>query len=236
MFRVLLTICFLLAIYAQQVTAGPNANATVTIDLIADGSTGNQIDDGVVTGTVSGQGTKFAVEVFVQGVTTPLIGVEVQFDFDASVLQVDKVENSAFQFIIPEATGAALANILPVTVPESGFVARAEFSTVSDVTNKEFRVGIKSVRLSPSVSIKDIVTTTSAIAFNGATSPPPDTGSTPQAITTNADSVIAFLKRTQGAERNVSLIMRLCDLDGNGEIGISDFLIFVDHFGKILTD
>lgn len=236
MFRVLLTMCFLLAISAQQATAGPNANATVTMDLVVDGSTGNQIDDGVVTGTVSGQATKIAVEVFVKGVTTSLIAVQVDFDFDASILKVDKVENPAFRFIILETTGAILAESAPVTLPESGFVARAEFSTVVDVTNKEFRMGIKSVRLSQSTSIQDSVTTTSAIAFNGATPPPPDTGSTPQAITTNADSVIAFLKRTQGVERNVTLITRLCDLDGNSEIGVSDFLIFIDHFGKILTD
>ena len=49
------------------------------------GGAGNQIDDGVTSGTVSGQGTKIAVEVFATSVTTSLVGVQIEFDFDASV-------------------------------------------------------------------------------------------------------------------------------------------------------
>ena len=64
--------CLLLAFSVlactSQAFAGPNANATVSIDLIADGGAGNQMDDGVTSGTVSGQGTKIAVEVFAKGV------------------------------------------------------------------------------------------------------------------------------------------------------------------------
>ena len=92
--------------FAGQASAGPNANATVTIDLIADGGAGNQMDEGVHSGNVSGEGTKIVVEVFAKGVTTPLIGLKIEFDFKAEELKLDKVENSAFLFIIPEATGA----------------------------------------------------------------------------------------------------------------------------------
>ena len=42
------------------------------------------------------QGTKIAVEIFAKGVTTPLVGVKIEFEFDASVLKLDKVENRAF--------------------------------------------------------------------------------------------------------------------------------------------
>lgn len=133
--------------FAGQASAGPNANATVSIDLIADSGAGNMMDEGVHSGIVAGMGTKIAVEVFAKGVTTPLVGVRIEFDFKAEELKLDKVENSAFAFIIPEATGANLAGTAPVTLPESGFLGRAEFSTVADVTDKEFSLGIKAVTL-----------------------------------------------------------------------------------------
>lgn len=146
--------------FAGQASAGPNANATVSIDLIADSGAGNMMDEGVHSGIVAGMGTKIAVEVFAQGVTTPLVGVRIEFDFKAEELKLDKVENSAFAFIIPEATGANLAGTAPVTLPESGFLGRAEFSTVADVTDKEFSLGIKSVTLAAGATpdLQDTIT------------------------------------------------------------------------------
>lgn len=146
--------------FAGQASAGPNANATVSIDLIADSGAGNMMDEGVHSGMVAGMGTKIAVEVFAQGVTTPLVGVRIEFDFKAEELKFDKVENSAFAFIIPEATGANLAGTAPVTLPESGFLGRAEFSTVADVTDKEFYLGIKSVTLAAGATpdLQDTIT------------------------------------------------------------------------------
>ena len=144
--------------FAGQASAGPNANATVTIDLIADGGAGNQMDDGVHSGNVAGQGTKIAVEVFAKGVTTSLVGVKIEFDFDSAVLMVDKVENSAFLFAIPDPTGVNFAATAPVALPESGFLGRAELSTVADVTGQEFSLGIKSVTLAESATSSDIIT------------------------------------------------------------------------------
>ncbi len=143
--------------FAGQASAGPNANATVTIDLITDGGAGNQMDDGVHSGNVSGQGTKIAVEVFAKGVTTSLVGVKIEFDFKSEELKLDKVENSAFLFAIPEPTGVNFAATAPVTLPESGFLGRAEFSTVADVTNQEFYLGIKAVVLAESAASSDII-------------------------------------------------------------------------------
>ena len=143
--------------FAGQASAGPNANATVTIDLIADGGAGNQMDEGVHSGNVSGEGTKIVVEVFAKGVTTSLVGVKIEFDFKAEELKLDKVENSAFLFAIPEATGINFAGTAPVTLPESGFIGRAEFSTVADVTDKEFYLGIKAVTLAETASSADVI-------------------------------------------------------------------------------
>ena len=143
--------------FAGQASAGPNANATVTIDLVADGGAGNQMDEGVHSGNVSGEGAKIVVEVFAKGVTTPLIGVKIEFDFKAEELKLDKVENSAFLFAIPEATGVNFAGTAPVTLPESGFLGRAEFSTVADVTDKEFYLGIKAVTLAETAASSDVI-------------------------------------------------------------------------------
>ena len=135
--------------FAGQASAGPNANAMLLLDLIPDGGAGNQTDDGVTSGTISGQGTKIAVEVFAKGVTTPLAGMVIVFEFDASVLTFVKAENSAFAFVVPEpdSTGTNLASATPVTLPESGFLARAEFTTAVDVTDKHLPLALRWLHL-----------------------------------------------------------------------------------------
>lgn len=148
------------------------SNVVVSLDFITDGGAGNQIDNRVTSSTVSGRDTKIAVEVFAKGVTIPLIGVKIEFNFDASILKFDKAENSAFAFVIPEATGANFASTTSVTLPESGFLARAEFSTIADVTDKEFSLGIKQITLAEKVGLNNqfTVTTANTIAFNEPTS------------------------------------------------------------------
>ena len=165
---ILFSIALALLAFVSQASAGPNANATLSLDLIPDGGPGNQTDEGVTSGTVSGQGTKIAVEIFAKGVTTPLAGVIVIFDFDPAILTFDKAENSAFQFPVPEpdSTGTNFATHPPVTLPESGFLARAEFTTAMDVTDKAFTLGIKMVSLAQSVAVIDEITTTNVISFN----------------------------------------------------------------------
>ncbi len=166
----LFIITLALLAFTGQASAGPNANATVSLDLIANAGSGNQTDNGVTSGTVSGQGAKIAVEVFAKGVTTTLIGVVITFDFDPAILKLDKIENSAFPFVIPEPTGVNFAVTTPVTLPESGFIGRAEFSTVADITGKEFTLGIKAVTLAQSLASSDVITTTTVISFNEPTS------------------------------------------------------------------
>ena len=136
--------------FAGQASAGPNANAVLSLDLIADGGAGNGTDDGITSGTVSGRGTTIAIEVFATGVRTSLIDMAVKFDFDSSLLSFVKAENSAFPLTIPEgSTGTRFAPETrnPVALASSGFLARAEFTTVSDVTGTEFSIGIESVTL-----------------------------------------------------------------------------------------
>ena len=210
---------------STKIAVGPNANATVTIDLIANGGAGNQRDDGVHSGTVSGQGTKIAVEVFARGVTTSLVGVQITFDFKAEELKLDKIENSAFLFAIPEATGVSFAGTAPVTLPASGFIGRAEFSTVADVTGQEFTLGIKAVTLAESAASSDVVTTTDVISFNASSSPDFD-----------GDGTVGFSDFLQfagqyGARQGDGQYESRFDLDGDGAISFSDFLAFASSYG-----
>ena len=106
---------------AGHASAGPNANAVVSLDLIADGGAGNRTDDGITSGVVSGQGTTIAVEIFAKGVNTTLRGMVIKFAFDASVLKFVKAENSAFGITVPEASvGTNFAAATLVTLAPSG--------------------------------------------------------------------------------------------------------------------
>ena len=98
-------IALIVLVFAGQASAGANADAMLSLDLIPAGGAGNQRDDGVTTGRVSGRGTTIAIEVFATGVTTPLVGMQIVFDFDASLLTFVKAENSAFSLSIPGRQG-----------------------------------------------------------------------------------------------------------------------------------
>ena len=197
----------------------------MTIDLITGGGAGNLRDDGVTSGTVSGQGTKIAVEVFARGVTTSLIGVKIEFDFKSEELKLDKVENSAFLFAIPEPTAVNFAGTAPVTLPASGFIGRAEFSTIADVTGREFTLGIKQVILAESAASSDVITTTDAIAFNATSSPDFD-----------GDGTVGFSDFLQfagqyGARQGDGQYEARYDLDSDGAVSFSDFLVFASSYG-----
>ena len=220
---------FGLLICTGETTAGPNANAVLSLDLIADGGVGNERDDGVTSGTVSGQGTKIAVEVFATGVTTSLVGVRVEFDFDASVLTYVGARNSASLITLQnEATGTVLGALAssPATLSESGFLARAEFTTAVDVTDREFSIGIKSVILVDSQTSSDEITTTEVITFNAA--PSPDF---------NDDGIVDLLDyglfrnqwntRAGGPNWDAKF-----DLNGDGIIDLGDYAIFRDNWNK----
>ncbi len=237
---------------------GTHSDITISLDLINNGGSGNKIDDAVTVGRVSEQGTKIAVEVFAKGVTTPLIGLKIEFDFKSEELKLDKVENSAFLFGIPEATGINFAGTAPVTLPESGFIGRAEFSTVADVTGKEFYIGIKGVTLAQTPRISNQVTSDARITFNSTSLPPP-----PPIPVTPAPSETKLLESTQDSLRQaqglvVTTLINLQevqsslvavrdsltesqsnlqkakqgDLNFDGIVNFSDFLIFSKNFGK----
>ena len=216
-----------LLIFSVYATAGPNANAVLSLDLIADGGAGNGTDDGVTSGTVSGQGTTIAIEIFATGVRTSLIGMGIKFDFDSSLLSFVEAENSAFSLTLPEgSTGTHLATRNPVTLASSGFLARAEFTTVSDVTGREFSIGIESVTLAENTTSSDELITTSVITFNASPSPDFD-----------GDDFVGFtdfliFASVFGSQQGDGTYDARIDLNSDGSIGFTDFLIFAQSFGS----
>ena len=211
---------------AVQTSAGPNANAVVSLDLIADGGAGNRTDDGITSGVVSGQGTTIAVEIFATGVGTSLLGMVIEFDFDVSVLSFVKAENSAFYLTAPEGSiGIQFAARNPVTLASSGYLARAEFETVSDVTATEFSIGIGSVTLAESMTSSDELISTNVIRFNASPSPDFD-----------GDDFVGFsdlliFARGFGSHQGDGGYNAVVDLNSDGEIGFIDLLLFAESFG-----
>ena len=156
-----------------QTGTGPNENVSVSIDLIEDGKAGNGVDDGIRVATVTGQEKKFAVEVFVKGVTTTLVGARIEFDFDETILGIKGVDKN--QIILKGGQNLYirldkcinLASNVPVTLPESGFLARVEISTIGDITDRKFTIGVKEVVLAESTSKAsfNLTTTSDQILF-----------------------------------------------------------------------
>ncbi len=212
--------------FAGQAFAGPNASAVLSLDLIPGGGSGNRTDDGVTSGTVSGRGTTIAVEVFATGVRTSLAGMIIKFDFDASLLSFAKAENSAFGLSVPEGSvGVNLAATSPVTLASSGFLARAEFSTVADVTGREFSIGIESVTLAESPTSSDELSTGSEVTFNAAPSPDFD-----------GDNHVGFadflvFASVFGSRQGDGRYNAAQDLNTDGSVDFTDFLIFAQSFG-----
>ncbi len=215
------------AIQRAKVAAGANANATLSLDLIPNGGSGNRRNDGVTSGTVSGRGTTIAIEVFATGVTTSLVGMQIRFDFDASVLTFVKAENSAFVFNLPQPTGTDFAGTSPVNLGSSGFLTRAEFTTATNVTGREFSIGIASVTLSESTTSRDVLTTTNRIEFNATTARTPDFDGDG---TVGFSDFLAFAGQ-YGSSRGDSRYQARYDLNGDGAIDFSDFLSFAGSYG-----
>ena len=214
------------AVSTGQASAGANANAVLSLDLIPGGGAGNQTDDGITSGTVSGRGTTIAVEVFATGVRTSLAGMILKFDFDASLLSYEEAENSAFPLTLPEGSiGTHLAAQSPVRLASSGFLARAEFTTVSDVTGRQFSIGIESVTLAESPTSSDELRTSSEVTFNAARSPDFD-----------GDNHVGFsdflvFASVFGSRQGDGRYNAAQDLNSDGSIDFTDFLIFAQSFG-----
>ena len=212
---------------SAKIVAGANANAVLSLDLVASGEAGNQRDDGVTTGTVSGQGTTIAIEVFATGVRTSLIGFTIEFDLDPSFVALVRAEDSIIPQLGPINNNSEVifGSMTARSLSPSGFLARAEFETIADVTGREFAIGIARVMLGGSDFVVDSLTTTSVITFNATPSPDFDGDGT-----VGFSDFVAFASN-YGTQRGDAAFDARFDLDGDGETGFSDFIAFVSQYG-----
>ena len=196
-------VCCLLS--AVQVDAGQNSNAVISLDYVASGQ-GNQTDDGVMSGTVSGQGTTIVVEVFAKNVSTSLSAVEILFK-SSSVLTYVGAENPNTFIPVNLSNGVALTFANPLTPLANGdvFLAKAEFTTLVNVSNSEFKIGIEKVKLVENINNFDEITSANEIVFN-------------RSSTTN--TLFQIVWPIDG------------DINYDGKVDIPDFLLLVDNFGK----
>ena len=94
------------------------------------------------TDKVAGEGTEIEVTLSQMGVTAPVGGVQIDFDFDSSLLSLTA---GPAGFLLNQPPGSiALLSITPVMLPESASVT---FTTTADVTGKSFSIGIKGITL-----------------------------------------------------------------------------------------
>ena len=202
-------VCCLLS--AVQVDGGQNSNAVISLDYVASGQ-GNQTDDGVISGTVSGRGTTIIVEVFAKNISTSLSAVEILFK-SSSVLTYVGAENPNTFIPVNLSNGVALTFANPLTPLASGevFLAKAEFTTLVNVSNNEFKIGIEKVKLVENINNFDEITSANEIVFN-------------KSSTTNGSDTHIVCWQVEPIPG---------DLNYDGVVGIPDFLLFVDNFGKM---
>lgn len=204
-------ICLLCCLlFAIQIDAGQNSNAVISLDYVKSGQ-GNQIDDGVISATVSGQGTKIVVEVFAKNVSTSLSAVEILFKSNP-VLSFVGAENPKTFLPVKLTNGVALTFTSPLTPLASGnvFLAKAEFTTRVDVSNSAFKIEIEKVKLVENSSNLDEITSANEIVFN-------------RSSTTNTRNPLQIVWPIDG------------DINYDGQVDIPDFLLLVDNFGKTGT-
>ena len=153
-----------------KVAAGPNANAVLSLDIDA---SDNKMDDGNTSGTVAGAGTDVVVEVFISGLAGPISGGVLSFDTD--LLTVKSVALGA-GFPLGTATTASISiGILPPADLTNGHLATVTFTTASDVTGMEFKVGASVSNLSAASGGTDMLTAAMPLTFNARTpTPTPD--------------------------------------------------------------
>ena len=201
-------VCCLLS--AVHVDAGQNSNAVISLDYVASGQ-GNQTDDGVISGTVSGRGTTIVVEVFAKNVSTSLSAVEILFK-SSSVLSYAGAENPRASIPVNLSNGIALTFASPLTPLANGdvFLAKAQFTTFVDVANSEFKIEIEKVKLVENINNFDEITSGNEIVFN-------------RSSTTNTLNPFQIVWPMDG------------DINYDGHVNVADFLLLVDNFGKTGT-
>ena len=161
----------LVLLFAGNAVAGSNAAAVTSLDFVGVDGTGNGTDDMVVTGTVGGSGTVLVVEVFAAGMTTGVVGAEIEFEIDTSIIKLDTATggvagSSVFPLVLPTTETKATLGAFAAGLPPGGLLATVKLITQTDVTGVEFTIGVKNIKIAVSNTDFD-EPKTGLLTFNG---------------------------------------------------------------------
>ena len=226
--------------FMEQASAGPNANAVLSVDI---DTSGNKIDDGNTSGTAVA-GTDIVVEIFISGLAGPIVAGDVTFDTDK--LTVKSAAPAAGFFALgTTANTVSFGAVLFGTVP-SGTLTNDYFGTVILTPNAgvtastQFEVGVNgrlfNVNAAPGSPTN--ITAAMPLLFNGQTANAPTTNA-PTAADADYDDdgivgvndFLLFIAKF-GASQGDGKYEAKYDLDSDGQVGVSDFLVFVGFFGQ----
>ena len=219
--------------FGYEVSAGPNANATIMLDLtgpLPNGNRYNKMNDGVISGVVSGITQSIGIEVFVKNATPSFYSIRLSLDYDKSLVEPTGFSGSHYskngwidEFSDLYGTYDTYHRGGPRygTLNSDGYLVTLGFATISDVTDVEFTIGISKFEIQDTADNTDNIDTFNVdnifIAFNHQNPFPPPTSSNP-------------LPQTQIPIVRKNMLPG--DLDGDGTVSVADFLIFTDNFGR----
>jgi hypothetical protein len=202
--------------FAGQASAGPNANAVLSVDIDA---SDNKMNDGNTSGTAVA-GTDVVVEIFISGLAGPIVGGVVTFDTDK--LTVKSAAPAAGFFAL-----GTTANTVSLGAVPSGTLTNDYFGTVTLapveglMVSTEFTVGVsvKSLADAADPTNTDDITTAMMVplSFNAiprleadATVVSVPAGSTGKAVVTAvnfaADATITFDVQGEMIEQVMSMM------------------------------
>ena len=152
--------------FVGQASAGPNANAVLSVDIDA---SDNKMNDGHTSGTAVA-GTDVVVEIFISGLAGPIVGGEITFDTDK--LTVKSATSAAGLFVLgTTANVATIGGVPPGASLTNDYFATVTLTPVEGVmASTEFTVGvsIKSLASGADPTNTDDITTAmmAPLSFN----------------------------------------------------------------------
>ena len=124
--------------FAGQASAGPNANAVVSVDIDA---SDNKTDDGNTSGNAVA-GTDIVVEVFITGLAGPIIGGEVTFDTENLAVK-SAAAATGFILLGTTANTVSVGGVPPGVALTDNYFATVTLTPAENVmASTEFTVGV----------------------------------------------------------------------------------------------